>query len=242
LQSPRRARNIPGMSRRFLPPLLAVLLPVLSALAGPTTGDISKDAEDMSKDDHYFICIQLVNLTGYDICIDGVDGTNPSHTYHGKGTIIPSNEDNPESGVCYVGWRQQKAFMKGPHMSVDFHLVGHEGSRPCRLYVNCPYVKHNSMSPSSHFSEAECPPIAQPENGMGGPVYLYHNASVPSSGHYLIVTATLAFKDLGGSDGQMPAELRNQTRGNVESARARFDSLTDEELLGGKIDEAEFLP
>lgn len=234
------------MKKRFLPLALALLaLAAVPAFAGdddnPNTGDIQSDANYMADKGWYFICIQLTNLTGYPVQIDEVSGSGPSRTYFGAGHVIPMDENTPENSVCYIGWRRNNGFMEGPDMNVKFHLVGHEGSSPCTLRIVNHYAfwDGNEISPKRCFPSDQCPPM--PGGDTSPPVNLYHNVQFPDHGHYLTVVATLAFKDLFGEDQQMPEELQKQTMETIATSTARAKTITEDDLLGGKMSEDEFL-
>lgn len=250
MTAPSRPDEVPPVKKRFLlsAPALALALSLLAAVpasAGdddkPNTGDIQSDAEYMSGKGWYFICIQLTNLTGYPVQIDEVSGSGPSRTYHGAGHVIPMDEENPDNSVCYVGWRRNDGLFEGPDMTVKFHLVGHEGSSPCKLKVVNHYAfwDGNEISPKHCFPADQCPPM--PGGDTAGPVNLYHNVKFSDHGHYLTVVATLAFKDLIGKDAQMPKELQQKTMQTISTSTARAKTLTEEDLLGGKMSEDEFL-
>lgn len=246
------------MSRFRFPllPALAVLLaaafPLPSAFAGdddePHTGDLSADAAFMAAKGWYFICIQFLNLTGFPVQIDSVSGSDPSRTYHGAGHVIPvPSENDKASSVCYIGWRRNDDFMEGPDMTVKFHLVGYAGSTPfspCTLRIVNHYAAWdgNEIHPASFFPPSQCKPLDPPSSSPGGtPVPLYHNVDFQRSGHFLSIAATLAFKDLGAANRQMPADLRQKTRKTAAGAISRAQSLPAEGLFGGKVDESEFL-
>ena len=237
------------MKKRFLLLCLALIsFTAFPAFAGdddkPNTGDISADAQFMAGKDWYFICIQLLNLTGYPVQIDEVSGSGPSRTYHGAGYVIPYPEDGKDTSasVCYIGWRRNDDFMEGPDMTVKFHLVGREGSSPCTLRIVNHYAAWdgNEISPAKSFPAGQCPPLADPGVRGGTPVPLYHNVDLPRNGHYLTVVATLAFKDFGGSDGNVPGAVQRQSKQAVKAASARMKTVTKDEFLGGKADAGGF--
>ena len=233
------------MKKPLLLLLLASLLPALPAFAGddnqPNTGDLQSDAGYMSGKGWYFICIQLTNLTGYPVQIDEVSGSGPSRTYHGAGHVIPMDEENPGNSVCYVGWRRNNGLFEGPDMTVKFHLVGREGSSPCKLKVINHYAfwDGNEISPKRCFPADQCPPM--PGGSTAGAVNLYHNVNFSDHGHYLTVVATLAFRDLLGGDQQMSKQLQKQAVQTISATTARMGTLTQDDLLGRKISEDEFL-
>ena len=235
----------------------SILLLCLAALAfasvpasagdddNPNTGDISSDAAYMSAQDWYFICIQLTNLTGYPVQIDEVSGSGPSRTYFGAGHVIPMDENTPENSVCYIGWRRNNDFMEGPDMNVSFHLVGYEGSsaaNPCTFRIVNHYAAWdgNEISPAKSFPASQCQPLADPDDPNGTPVPLYHNVNLPKNGLYLTVVATLAFRDFGGSDGEIPGAVQRQSKQAVKAASARMKTVTKDEFLGGKADAGGF--
>lgn len=240
------------MKKRFL--LLSLALISFTAFPAfaddddePHTGDISADAEFMSGKDWYFICIEILNLTGYPVRIDEVSGSGPSRTYHGAGHVIPVPEDGKDmsASVCYVGWRRNNDFMEGPDMNVKFHLVGHEGSSPCTLRIVNHYAAWdgNEIFPAESFPPNQCPPLAEPGVPGGTPVPLYHNVKLPKSGHCLTILATLAFKDFVGKDRQLDPETRRKIRGMEAKAIAHAESLPVSDLTktGKKHSEDEFL-
>jgi hypothetical protein len=233
------------MKKRFFLLSLALLALAVPVFAGdddkPDTGDIQADANYMADKGWYFICLQISNLTGLPIQIDEVSGSGPSRTYHGAGHVIPMDENTPENSVCYIGWRRNNGLFEGPDMNVKFHLVGREGTSPCKLRIVNHYAfwDGNEISPSRYFPADQCPPL--PGSDTSPPMYLYHNVDLMQHGHYLTVIATLAFKDLFGEDQQMPEELQKETMETISSATARAKTITEDDLLGPKIDEDEFL-
>ncbi|MBQ7252809.1 MAG: hypothetical protein IJS32_09455 [Kiritimatiellae bacterium] len=233
------------MKKRLFLLSLALLASAVPVFAGdddkPDTGDISADANYMADKGWYFICIQLTNLTGYPVCIDEVSGSGPSRTYHGAGYVIPMDENNPGYSACYIGWRRNSGLFEGPDMNVKFHLVGREGSSPCTLRVVNHYAfwDGNEISPSRCFPADQCPPM--PGGDTSPAVNLYHNVDFMEHGHYLTVVATLAFKDLFGPDRQMPRALQKEAVKTISNSTARARTLTEDDLLGGKMSEDEFL-
>ena len=175
--------------------LLAAGLGVL-AMAGWTT---------MARGDalfEYWTELQAVNLTSNDIKITKVDwhGHLDDSTAHvSAGDIIPlADQNNPDQEPTMIG--KVKRYSGGVDLEIWFKLVGNEGSEDCHLKIHNPYTGDNTITPETTFPTTQCPSMTPPGIEDSQPSPLYHNISLPTSGHKLELVALFAFQQLVPDD------------------------------------------
>ena len=150
----------------------------------------------------YWTELQAVNLTSNDIKITKVDwhGHLDDSTAHvSAGDIIPlADQNNPDQEPTMIG--KVKRYSGGVDLEIWFKLVGNEGSEDCHLKIHNPYTGDNTITPAEQFPTSQCPSMTPPGIEDSQPSPLYHNISLPTSGHKLELVALFAFQQLVPDD------------------------------------------
>ena len=177
----------------------------------------------------YWTELQAVNLTTNDIKITKVDwhGHLDDSTNHvSAGDIIPAADPNdPEQTPTVIG--KVKRYSGGVTMEIWFKLIGNEGSQDCYLKIYNPYTGDNTITPAETFPTTQCPSMTPADVQDAQPSPLYHNITLPSSGHKLSLVAIFAFQSLNPDDAGMSEADQEEA---AEESQEQLDQSDTDKL------------
>ncbi len=183
----------------------------------------------------YWTQLQAVNLTSNDIKITKVDWhghLNKDVDHINAGAILPMSDPNdPEQEPVIIG--EVRRWSGGVDLEIWFKVVGNEGKEDCHLKIHNPYTGNNTITPKTTFPTSQCPSMTPPGIADAQASPLYHNISLPSSGHKLMLVALFAFQSLTPEDAGMStkdqkkaAEESQQQIQQAESDKRKFQQET----------------
>ena len=177
----------------------------------------------------YWTELQAVNLTTNDIKITKVEWhkhLDDSTNHVSAGDIIPAADPNdPEQTPTVIG--KVKRYSGGVTMEIWFKLIGNEGSQDCYLKIYNPYTGDNTITPAETFPTTQCPSMTPADVQDAQPSPLYHNITLPSSGHKLSLVAIFAFQSLNPDDAGMSEADQEEA---AEESQEQLDQSDTDKL------------